>query len=224
MKALIPAKTGSIRVPDKNFREFFEGKCLVELLIDKLVKVLSPRDIYISCNDYSKKEMAERLGVQFHHREEYLTLNSTPYGDVVQKVSLDLPDDDDIMWCHPTEPLFDEYGECLKIWNGLDKAEYDSLVVCYPMRRHILDQNFKPIGFGFGPWHSVSQDLPLMYHVNFTLGILTRNWLRQCGYPIGRKPYWYEVNHMCIDIDDMEDWEIAKIVYEYKMKGENHNG
>jgi len=218
MKAIIPAKTGSIRVPDKNFRDFYNGKGLVEICAEKLLKVLPAKDIYISSNDPGKQALADKMGISFHLRSDYLTLNSTPYGSVVQQVCLEMPDDDDVMWCHPTEPLFDEYAQCLEIWNSLDKSKYDSLAVCYPMKRHILDDKYTPIGFGFGPWHRVSQDLPTMYHVNFTMGILTRSWLRECGYPIGRAPYWYEVNKMCIDIDDMEDWEMVKIIYKHIME------
>jgi len=217
MKAVIPAKVGSTRVPDKNFREFYDGANLIDILASKLLKILPAKDIYISCNDPEKESVAKKWGVNFLLRDEYLTRNSTPMNEVVQGVCLQLPGKDDVMWCQATEPLFNEYDKCLETWQGLDKSKYDSLAVCYPIKRFLLDQNHKPIGFGFGPWHNCSQDLPQMYQLNFTLGILSHDWIVKCGYHVGGKPFWYEANEFCIDIDDMDDWELARLAYHYKM-------
>lgn len=220
MKAVIPAKVGSSRVPNKNFRKFYKDKSIVDILAEKLLKILPSQNIYISSNDINISNIANKLGVNFHHRCEYLTLNSTPMDEVVRGICMDILENDrEIMYCQPTEPLFDEYDKCIEIWKGLDKSKYDSLSVCYPVKRFMLDQNHKPIGFGFGPWHNCSQDLPQMYQLNFTLGILTREWIQKCGYHVGGKPYWYESHEFCIDIDDMNDWELAKMAYKLK-KGE----
>ncbi|MCL2399034.1 MAG: hypothetical protein FWC91_04715 [Defluviitaleaceae bacterium] len=223
MKAVIPAKGTSTRVPEKNFRDFYEGKSIIDILAEKLLKLLPAQDIYISSDDNSVAKIADKLGINFHLRDEYLTRNSTPMNEVVQGVCLQLPMDDAYMWCQATEPLFNEYDKCLKIWHDLDKSKYDSLAVCYPIKRFLLDQNHKPMGFGFGPWHNCSQDLPQMYQLNFTMGILTRDWIEKCGYHVGGKPYWYESEQFCIDIDDMDDWELAKMAYQYKMNKKEGN-
>lgn len=216
MKAIIPAKTGSTRVPDKNFRDFYGGQSLVDILAAKLLRCLPAKNIFISSDDEQRADVAERLGVNFLLRDPYLTKNSTPMNEVVQTVCLQIPGNDDVMWCQATEPLFNEYAECLDAWYHLDRSMYDSLAVCYPVKRFMLDQEHRPMGFGFGPWHMPSQDLPQMYQLNFTLGILSHQWITQCGYHVGGRPYWYESKGHCIDIDDMDDWELAQLVYARK--------
>ncbi|MFD6094878.1 cytidylyltransferase domain-containing protein [Nocardiopsis flavescens] len=218
MKAIIPAKTGSNRIPNKNFREFHGGRSLVDILVEKLLRCLPPQDIFVSSDDDTKADIASKWGVNFLPRDKYLAQNSTPMNEVVQAVSLQIPGENDIMWCQATEPLFDEYADCLQAWNELDRTQYDSLAVCYPVKKFMLDQQQRPIGFGFGPWHIPSQELPQLYQLNFTLGILSHRWVKECGYHVGSRPYWYASRGHCIDIDDVNDWELAQIVYERKLR------
>jgi len=152
MKALIPAKASSTRVPEKNFHPFQGGRFLIETLIDKLARVLPRREIYVSCEDESKRPLIERTGAQFLPRDPRLASNETPIGQVVTKLCRQLPGRDEIAFCHPTEPLFDEYAECMATWERV-KHEHDSLVIAYPHRRFFLQHDFTPYNFQFGPWH-----------------------------------------------------------------------
>ena len=65
MKAIIPAKYSSIRVPKKNWIDFDGDKCLVTVLIEKLVAAgFAPSDIYVSSESrYLMRRMITLHGV-----------------------------------------------------------------------------------------------------------------------------------------------------------------
>jgi CMP-N-acetylneuraminic acid synthetase len=231
MKAIIPVKDCSIRMPHKNFKEFYEGKSLFDLTVCKLLKVLSPDDIYMSCENEERKSLADKWGINFLLRDQYLADNNTPMYSLFNGVCDQVSGDDDIAWCQVIDPMFDSYAECFDIWNKGNqvlecgawdrkdiKKEHDSLVVVYPHKNYYLDSSYQPEGFGFGNWHKISQSLPTKYQLTFTLSILTRESIKQCGYYIGAKPFWYHASNPRIDIDTEQDFELASIIMKEKLK------
>jgi N-acylneuraminate cytidylyltransferase len=198
---------------DKNFRPFYEGNSLCDIQIEKLLAVLHPRDIYVSSEDAAREAIAEKWNVNFILRDIALTYNTTPIVQVIRGVCAQVPGDDDIMWCQVIDPLFNAYRECIDIWDSLDRNAYDSLVVVYPFRHYILNEQFQPQGFGFGLWHRISQLLPNMYQLTFTLSILKRESIRDIGYYVGARPYWFVANNVTLDIDSEEEFEVASITY-----------
>jgi CMP-N-acetylneuraminic acid synthetase len=216
MKVVIPAKASSTRVPNKNYREFYGNKSLVDILVEKLLRVLSPSDIYLSCESPARETVAKWHGINFHLREEMLCRNETPLPDVVRGICGAIPGTDPIMWCECIDPLFDGHGEALYQFQS---ADCDSLVVVHPERSYILDGRHQPIGFGFGPWHTPSQWLPQHYRLNFTCSILTRRAVQDCGYMVGVRPLWFDASTPFIDIDTEEDFRIAQVIYAERLKG-----
>ncbi|GAA1739466.1 cytidylyltransferase domain-containing protein [Luedemannella helvata] len=211
MKAVIPAKSSSTRVIDKNFRPFHGDRSLLDLLIDKLLRVLPPEDIYVSSEDPARRAAVEARGVRFLDRPAHLAENATPYASVVSDVCRDVPGDDDIMWCHATDPLFDAYADCLERWAEV-RDKHDSLVVVYPRTKYMLDTDYRPMGFGFGPWHVPSQHLPTRYELGFTLSVLRRPTVLRLG-PIGAEPHWFHATNLTVDIDTEDDFRLAQAVY-----------
>lgn len=74
MKVLIPAKSNSIRIYNKNFRDFYNNESLVELLIKKLLKIFNSSDIYLSC-DEDKKDLTDKYNINFLKRSKELCGN-----------------------------------------------------------------------------------------------------------------------------------------------------
>jgi len=217
MKAVIPVKASSLRVPNKNFRPFYNRKSLFDLTVEKLLRYLPADDIYMSCEDPMRESLADKWNINFLLRDKRLTENETPMTDVVTGVCDMVPGDSDLMWCQVIDPLFDAYEECLQQWQGLN-GKHDSLVVVYPHRSYFLDVNHRPEGFGFGAWHISSQCLPQRYQLTFTLSILSRRAVNRTRYYIGENPYWYEASNIPIDIDTPEDFELAQVVYKHFAK------
>lgn len=226
MKAVIPVKGNSSRIPNKNFKEFHNGQSLFDITASKLVKALPPEDIYMSCEDPEQESLAKKWGINFILRDEYLTDNNTPFYDVFNGVCSQVEGNEDIAWCQVIDPLFDSYEDCFDTWNnGEEKLiggawtrskiqkSHDSLVVVYPFKKYTLNENYEPQGFGFGNWHKKSQILPRKYELTFTLSILTRECINNIGYYVGKTPYWYHADNQHIDIDTEQDFKLAQIMY-----------
>ncbi|MEU0544245.1 cytidylyltransferase domain-containing protein [Nocardia sp. NPDC005978] len=214
MKYVIPAKRGSNRVPNKNFRPFADGKSLLDILVTKLIRIADdPADVYLSSEDETTREVAAKYGASFLPREAHLTENSYPFQSVVNQVCAQLPGDDDVMWCHATDPLFDDHAAVVKSWESRDPESADSIVVVYPMKDYLLDSNFNPMGFGFGPWHRPSQQLPVFYMLGFTCSIMTRSVATNIGL-VGAKPMWHPATNLTIDIDTQDEFDFAAKLYE----------
>lgn len=211
--AIVPAKANSIRVPNKNYRPFYGDLSLVDLLLEKLRRVLPCERIYLSCEDESKAAVTVRYGVQFLLRDPRLCDNETTFPDFLRGICDHVPGEDDVLWCEAIDPLFDEHALVIDNWDAMEVTLHDSLTVVYPVQQYLLDADHRPIGFGFGPWHVPSQHLPTFYRLNFTCAILTRESILRCGYPVGERPAWYAASNQFLDIDTIEDFEIAQAVY-----------
>lgn len=213
MKFVVPAKRSSSRVPDKNYRPFACGKSLLEICIEKLTRLGRPEDVYLSSEDETTRQLADKYGTSFLQRPRHLTENSYPYQSVVNEICKQLPDDDDVMYCHATDPFFNEHEAVVRAWESRDPEAADSIVVVYPLTDYLLDQNFNPMGFGFGPWHRPSQQLPTFYQLGFSCSIMTRTVATTIGL-VGARPMWYQATNLTIDIDTQAQFDLAARLYE----------
>lgn len=213
MKAVILAKSTDYLIENKNYRLFYGEKSLVDILAEKLIKVLPATDIYLSCETEKNRNIAEKWGINFINRDNIYTRYDISNVDVVANVCSSVPTQDDILWCTCVEPFFDEYAEVLECWEGLDKRRFDSLNIVYPTKKFMLDQGHNPIGFGFGHWHKYSQTIPAIYQISWATAILSRECIEKVSYLVGKNPYWYDCYAPVIDIDTMEDFKFASLAY-----------
>lgn len=222
MQVIIPAKACSERVKRKNFREFTpNGRSLVDLTIGKLLAAgMRPDSIWLSCEDRSiALEYCDRYCINWHLRPEHLCGNSVPLTtwmrEIVGFVWREMGGQCEIAWAQVCDPFFDDYSECFSRWEHLDRSVYDSLVVCHPWRGYLLDFNKKPVGWGFGEFHTPSQRLPYWYTMPFTLSLLTPQAIERTSYHVGASPYWHvsRGEQPAIDIDTEQDFRIAQLYW-----------
>lgn len=213
MKAVIPAKTGSARVPNKNWREFHGGKSLVDINIESLMAAgFAPQSIYVSSDSRDNlRSIHDRYGVHVIDRDT----RKCNIPEFIRGILSEVPGDDDIAWSQVCDPLFDEHATVMEKW-ARRRTGIDSITVIHPIKQYLLDQNISPIGWGFHEHHIPSQNLPTMYTFPFTFSILTRECLTRCGYHVGHSPCFHVSNGGCIDIDTEEDFAIAQFLYERK--------
>lgn len=216
MKFIVPAKTNSTRVLDKNWREFSGGRSLVQICVEKLLPL---GEVIVSCEDPGKVDEVLGWGARMHLREEGWTDNDFPLTDWIRGTHEDLlldgflESDEDVGWAQVTSPLFDDYEDMLYLWEQSDPT-YDSMVAVYPHRGYWLDENFRPVGWGWGEWHTKGQRLPMGYQMPWVFSILTPESVRRTGYHIGASPFWYISQSPAVDIDTEHDWNYAKYIYE----------
>lgn len=217
LKVIIPLKTNSERVPNKNLRPFSGNKSLFDVKAEQLLKWFSPEDIYVSSENPEVRKNVEQYGFHFHLRDVSLTKSTAKENDIVRALVNAVPGTPDIMWCQVTQPLFDEFEGLLNAYKTLDQ-KYDSIAVVKRISHHILDANGNPVNFNFGYWHKISQELPALYEVTWSCFIMRRAMLEQAWYQIGRNPYLYETKTNLVDINDLKEFEAAQILYDFYQR------
>lgn len=226
MKVIIPAKCSSNRISNKNWRDFYEGFSLVEIKIQQLLDAgLNGSDIWVFCEDESKKELVEPYGVNFSNRRDETTSDDMHWSDVVTELVENVPcnDDETVALVLPTTPLFDsdDFRTVLHLWEKrqgpLWDESYDSLIVVKPFQEFVLDSNGKPLNFSFGRWHEWSQDLPQWFVLDNPVFLIKKHTLVRCNYAIGVKPYLYVVSRSHIDIDSMDEFKMSQQIYQSRI-------
>jgi N-acylneuraminate cytidylyltransferase len=150
-------------------------------------------------------------------RDPSLCGNEIFQPDLVKALTDPIPGEDDILWIQVTSPLFNDFIPALKEWEAV-RGQYDSLVAVKKFKGHLLDERANPVNYAFGYWHKVSQKLPPLYTVLWSLFILKRETVRKFQYHIGVNPYLFITNTTVVDIDYEEDFELAQIIYK-KLQG-----
>ncbi len=214
LKIVIPLKTNSERVPNKNLRPFVDGQSLFDVKARQLLQTFSPDDVYCSSENPAVEPIVKQYGFNFHLRDIALTGKNTRENQLVKTIVDSIPGKPDIMWCQVTQPLFDDFQGLMQVYDNLDPA-YDSIAVVKRQRHHLLDERGNPVNFNFGYWHKISQDLPQLYEVAWAAFIMRREMLEQAWYQIGRNPYLYETKKPLIDIDEVQDFEVASLLYKH---------
>lgn len=216
---IIPAKTNSERVPNKNFREFVDGKSLVDLVVEKLIAAgADRRRIHLSSeSERIAGPVVKRHGINFLKRSSGLCDNSVPLTTWMRTICGQVAGESDIAWCQVCDPMFDSYEDCLQSWRSV-RISHDSLVVCRPWRGYLMTEHGQPIGWSFGEHHTPSQRLPEFCTMPFTLSILTREAIAATGYHVGKKPYWYSASGRHVDIDDEFDFAVASAMASHNAK------
>jgi len=218
LKVIIPLKTNSERIKNKNLRLFYNNQSLFDIKANQLLKVFKGKDILVSSENPEVEKLCENYGFQFHLRDEKLTKTDAKENEIVKNLVEAIDDKEaDILWVQVTQPIFSEFSEIIKIWEK-EKQNYDSLVVVKKVKHHLLNEKGNPINFNFGYWHKISQDLDDLYEITWSAFVMSRRLLNETYYQIGRKPYLYETNKPLIDINTIEEFELAKVIYSYYLK------
>ena len=79
--AVIPVRAGSQRVPNKNFKLFFNNKNLLEHKIEVLKKVESLDEIIVHSDSKLAEKIAKKYKVTFQKREDYFASSECPGSD-----------------------------------------------------------------------------------------------------------------------------------------------
>ncbi len=217
MKVVIPLQTCSTRVKNKNIRPFFDEKSLFDIKAEQILAFEKPENVYISSENPVVEGLCARYGFNFMLRDPALCGNEIYQPDLVKALTDPIPGDDDILWIQVTSPLFNDFARALKEWET-ERENHDSLVAVKRFKGHLLDERANPVNYAFGYWHKVSQKLPPLYTVLWSLFILKRETVKKFQYHIGVNPYLFVTDSTVVDIDYEEDFELAQIIYK-KLQG-----
>ena len=218
--AYVPIKLNNERAPGKNIKRFDDGTPLCQFMFNTISKVEEINNIYCFC---SSEEIIPYLSgrVSFLKRDKCLDSNKAKFQDICDSF-IDNIDSDIIVLAHVTSPFLndDSIRECV---NAVISGKYDSAFTATKVQ-DFLWQNGKPLNFK--PESIVrTQDLPAIYKESVGCYVFKKEIYKELKRRIGLNPYICEVSKIeAIDIDYMEDFDIANAIYinmKEKSKGSN---
>ena len=218
--AVIPVKEISERVSKKNIRNFYKNNSLLDILIKKLKKCKDISKIYISSNSNIIKKISHKNKCHYVKRNKNYCNNITPWSDVIHEVVCNLPEDDKtiLMWCHTTTPMFDSYEKAINIFKKKN-FKHDGLVSVERFKRFIVTENKLPLNYAWGVWHPYSQNLNNLYSITGALFMMSIKQFKVNRYVISKNPYYLETsNFEGFDIDTMQEFKLAQLIYKFKNK------
>lgn len=211
VKALIPARSGSQRVKNKNIRKFASSN-LLEIKINQLKRIKNIDGIIVNSNDDAILEIAKDLGCETVKRDDYFASNTVLMSDVYVNMAQNF-DGDVIVYTNATNPLLKDSTiekaiETFKYFNG----KYDSLNTAH-LIKEFLFKDGRPINYDLKKMPR-SQDLPDIYAINFAVSVITKENMIKMRNVVGSKPYIYGIDEVeATDIDNPIDFEFAEYIY-----------
>jgi CMP-N-acetylneuraminic acid synthetase len=209
--AIIPARGGSKRIPEKNIQLFGGVPLLVHSIQYALANNEIIEDVYVSTDDDKIKKIAIENGAKVIDRPIQFSGDFEPTVSALKHVLESIESDvENVILLQPTNPLRPQnlLKESFDIYK---KAKYDSLFTV--TRNHqkfgkIIENKFQPFNYSIG---QRSQDLEPLFFENGLL-YMTKASLILNDVIISENAFPFEVNHIFanVDIDTKEDMEYAE--------------
>lgn len=210
VKALVPMRHHSQRVPGKNYRPL-DGKPLFHHIIQTLLEVPSIESVVVDTDSPVIKEgLASHFpAVQVLDRPERLQADEVPMNDIlaydVEQVKADY-----FLQTHSTNPLLTAgtIDQAVQVFfNSL--TDFDSLFSVTALQTRLWNREGTPIN------HDPStllqtQDLPPVFEENSCIYIFSKQILLKRKNRIGERPYLLEIDaEEAWDIDTELDFQIC---------------
>lgn len=211
--AIIPARGGSKRIPQKNILNF-EGDPLIAYSINYAKANSNIIDeVYVSTNDTKIKEVALNYGAKVIDRPESISGDFEPTITTLQHAVNTVEDDiSTVILLQPTNPLRPK-NLLKEAYQYYCDNKIDSLFTV--SRNHqklgkVINNKFSPFNYSVG---QRSQDLEPLYYENGQLYITEIELIKK-NIIFNEDSFPYIVNHKfaSVDIDTFEDLEYAKFV------------
>lgn len=216
ISAIVPVKGSSSRLPNKNILPFGDSN-LLQHKIEQLKQVKGLHEIIVSSDSDEMLAIGEKCGVKAIKRPTQYADESVPFGMFLEYVC-GIIEGDHLMWACATSPCVEPYlyEKAIKVYLEKLQEGYDSLITCSPYQTYLMDEN-GPLNFKMGLEHKNSEQLPMLYHFTNGIDLAPKDKVKEWHYNYGPKAYRLLVNKReAADIDDVYDYEMAKILYAMK--------
>lgn len=213
IKALVPVRSGSLRVENKNLHPFC-GSTLLELRVKQLLTLPFLDGVVVSSNDPEMLKIAKNLGAEVHERDNYYASNTVSMSEVYENMASYM-ECDDVMYALVTTPLVsnDSFINAYKLYSELPK-EFDSISTVADVKEFLIKDG-KPFNYD-GNKIPRSQDLPDIVKLTFCISILPRVVMIQKRSCLGNNPFFFKLDQKeSVDIDTPFDFKLAELLYEH---------
>ncbi len=206
--AIIPARGGSKRLPNKNTMLLGDIPLLAYSILFAQKNSFIDQ-VYVTTNDEKIKEIALKYGAKVIDRPKNLSCDFEPTVSALKHVLQNIETVDNVILLQPTNPLRPE-NLLIEAFDIFLKNNCDSLFTV--TRNHqkfgkIIDNKFQPFNYKIG---QRSQDLEPLYFENGLLYI-TKSKLILDDIIISENAFPFQVNHIFahVDIDTQADFDYA---------------
>lgn len=222
--AVIPIRSGSQRVKDKNLREFGDT-CLMALKIKNLLQVPEIDQVIVNTNSDAAIEMTQKLASEyvmgggkndrliFHKREEYYASSQCSGSEFFQHLG-EVTDTDIFVYAPCTSPFIkpETISQCIQTFLA-ERGENCDCVSTVSSIKEFMWLDGKAINYD--PKHAPnSQNLPDVVALNFGCTVTSKEDLVRNSNIIGKAPkFVIDSDIEAIDIDTPLDFYIAEQLY-----------
>lgn len=222
--AVIPIRSGSQRVKDKNLREFGDT-CLMALKIKNLLQVPEIDQVIVNTNSDAAIEMTQKLAseyvmgggktdrLSFHKREEYYASSQCSGSEFFQHLG-EVTDTDIFVYAPCTSPFIkpETISQCIQTFLA-ERGENCDCVSTVSSIKEFMWLDGKAINYD--PKHAPnSQNLPDVVALNFGCTVTSKEDLVRNSNIIGKAPkFVIDSDIEAIDIDTPLDFYIAEQLY-----------
>ncbi len=221
---LIPARGGSKGLKLKNIK-IFAGEPLIAHTIKAAINSKLIDNIYVSTEDEKISEISKNYGAVVVKRPEELARDETKTIEVVLDFLNKLSFNNDktiVILLQPTSPLrtIEDIDNAIRIF--LEGKCESVISVCKlnhsPLWSFKLENNYLKSFFNQDYLEKRRQELPFLYTPNGAIYISTPKILNQYLSFFGDKiiPYLMPFERS-IDIDSEEDFNLAEIIFKYRI-------
>ena len=225
--AIIPARGGSKRIPKKNIKDFL-GKPIIAYSIEMAISCKLFNKVIVSTDDQEIKDVAIKYGAKVPFiRPKEIADDFTGTHEVIGHAVKWLEDNGETMdyvcCIYPTAPLI-EKDDLIKGFEIIQTGKWNSVMAAtnfsYPIFRsfeNLPDGGLKMIF----PEHysSRSQDLPEVYHdAGLFYWAKPETWKKKPEGYSDKNSIVKIPNYRIQDIDTLEDWKRAEIIYKIKNR------
>lgn len=216
IKALVPVRSGSLRVENKNIRPF-AGTTLLDIKIRQLLGLSFLDGIVISSNDDQMLSIASSYSVEIHERDGYFASDTVSMSEVYENMASNIASDD-ILYTLVTNPLVsdDSYTNAFELYRELPVG-FDSLTTVEDVKEFLLKDG-KPLNYD-GTKIPRSQDLPDITKMTFCISMLPRTMMIEKRSCLGANPFFLKLSQQeSVDIDTSFDFKVAELLYNELIK------
>ncbi len=211
--AIIPARGGSKRLPNKNTMLLDGIPLLAHSILYAQANSEIIDDVYITTNDQAIKKVALQYGAKVIDRPTNLAGDLEPTVSALKHVLQNIDQVENVILLQPTNPLRPE-NLLQKCFSKFEELNCDSLFTVSQNHHKfgkINNNNFIPFNYKIG---QRSQDLEPLYYENGLLYICKAQLILD-NIIISEKAFPFEVNHIFanVDIDTKEDFDYAEYLF-----------
>lgn len=216
MTALLPMKGHSERVTGKNFRPI-AGKPLYRWMLDRLLSIESINRVVINTDVKQKlvdDGIAESEKLLIRERKPEICGDDVSMNLIIRD-DIDAVQSDVYLMTHTTNPLLSSATiiNAIEMFEkALVEGSADSLFSVNCFRSRFYDAEARPVNHDPGKLVK-TQDLDPLFEENSCLYLFTRESFYRTNSRIGASPMMFVTpKKESVDIDDMEDFEMAGIL------------